>query len=280
MRRVVTTILAIFILFTGQAQLYMVNMGIRAGTQVDPNAYTYIVAAGLTNETHVQAVSWLVKGEKSYGIWTDMLAAYPIAGGTSGSHAVNLKNPGTNNLTFFGSPTHSATGVDGNGTTQYSSTGIASSGVVLESQVSLEAYIQENVSAPTVLWGGDDGTRHYGIFPNYGGTMYDDDPSETNGRLQIATSYDTRGLWTSTQTATRVHTMYRNGSSIGSNTSTTESAYTAGNILVGARSTVPDFSSDRIISWFAVYNVGLTSTKVGQHYTLIQAYQTLMGRPQ
>lgn len=60
----------------------------------------------------------------TYNIWTKFKAIYPIIGGTAAAHALNMSDKTLFPLTFHGSPTHSASGIDYNGVNQYAGTGI------------------------------------------------------------------------------------------------------------------------------------------------------------
>ena len=89
----------------------------------DSDAQTYFTAAGITNAGHKSAWNTFVLDCKANGNWTPLIAAYPVIGGSSGSHAVNAKTPGTYNLSFTGI-THSSSGITGNGNTNNVDTGI------------------------------------------------------------------------------------------------------------------------------------------------------------
>jgi len=88
----------------------------------DADAQAFFTAASITDSTQKSAVNQLVLDLKSYNIWTKIKALYPIVGGSASSHAVNLKTPGTYNLTFATGVTHSSTGMTGNGTSGYANT--------------------------------------------------------------------------------------------------------------------------------------------------------------
>ena len=77
----------------------------------DPDAQAFITAAGITNPTQQGAINTLVVALKGYSIWTKFKAIYPIVGGVASSHAVNLKTPGTYNLTFGTGWTHTSNGM-------------------------------------------------------------------------------------------------------------------------------------------------------------------------
>jgi hypothetical protein len=77
----------------------------------DPDAQAFITAAGITDNTQKNAINTLVLDLKGYSIWTKFKAIYPIVGGIASSHAVNLKTPGTYNLSFGTGWTHTSNGM-------------------------------------------------------------------------------------------------------------------------------------------------------------------------
>jgi hypothetical protein len=93
---------------------------------LDPDAEAFLLAAGITDATITDAINNLVLSLKADSLWTKMKAIYPLVGGTASTHKFNLKNPVDSDaafrLTFVGSPTHSANGLQGNGSSQYART--------------------------------------------------------------------------------------------------------------------------------------------------------------
>lgn len=90
----------------------------------DAAAQAFITAAGITDLTQKKAVNKLVLDLKAASLWTKLDVIYPFVGGTAGAHAVNLKSPGTFDITWTGAGvTHDANGITGNGTTAYGNTG-------------------------------------------------------------------------------------------------------------------------------------------------------------
>lgn len=94
-------------------------------------ALTFLAAAGISvASTEGQAVCSLVSDLQAYPAanpagskyWDKDLAIYPLVGTTAAQHAVNLKTPGTSNMTFHVAVVHSAFGIQGNGSTAYANT--------------------------------------------------------------------------------------------------------------------------------------------------------------
>ena len=75
-----------------------------------------IAAGGTLTGAQQTACNTLIVGLKAEGIWTNTDLIYLYVGGTSAAHAVNWRTPGTYNITWYNSPTHSANGVQFGGT--------------------------------------------------------------------------------------------------------------------------------------------------------------------
>lgn len=88
--------------------------GFDASAQAGINAV--IAAGGTLTGAQQTACNTLIVGLKTEGIWTNTDLIYLYVGGTSAAHAVNWRTPGTYNITWYNSPTHSANGVQFGGT--------------------------------------------------------------------------------------------------------------------------------------------------------------------
>jgi hypothetical protein len=92
----------------------------------DPDAQAFITAAGITDPTQQSAIDALVVGLKADGLWTSMMAIYPLVGGTASSQKYNLKDPrdldAAYRLTFGGGWVHNSSGIVGNGFNTYADT--------------------------------------------------------------------------------------------------------------------------------------------------------------
>jgi len=115
---------------------------IKAGTVSDIDATAFFTAAGITDVTQKAAVTAMVIALKSASLWTKAKAIYPYVGGSASSHLVNLKSPGTYNITWNGGITHDANGVTFNGTTGYGDTGLNPFSVFGSSYLSMHSYVR------------------------------------------------------------------------------------------------------------------------------------------
>lgn len=91
---------------------------VRAGVSLDPDAQAFLTAAGITDPTISGAVGTFVLGCKSNDLWTDIDIILPIVGSTASAHRVCLKTA-TNKVTWNGGIIHDSTGVLFNGTNGY-----------------------------------------------------------------------------------------------------------------------------------------------------------------
>lgn len=98
---------------------------------------------------------------KSNSIWTkfDNGDIAPLYNSTAAGQAVTIK--GNNTITFNGSPTHSSTGVDWDGATQYAATDWVPS----TASIHISYYAGDNVASATTRWeiGANSGSSFMGI---------------------------------------------------------------------------------------------------------------------
>ena len=92
----------------------------------DSDALNYIntlVTSGATlTFTEKTYINDFYVNAKSQGVYSYFGDFYPMLGGTSSTHSINAKSPGTYNLTFFGGWTHNSSGATPNGTNAYANT--------------------------------------------------------------------------------------------------------------------------------------------------------------
>lgn len=245
----------------------------------DVNAASFFTVAGITSVSQKQAVNTMVNSLKSGGLWTKFLALYPIVGGTATSHSYNLINTSQYQITWVNSPTQSSNGVDFDGATQYGKLGLAPSVALTTNSTALHYYSRENVAFTSVDIGVMNSTtqRIQLILSTTGGLLLSDQYGTSNGRLSIAVA-DTRGMFTASRTSSSNHFVSRNGSSIGSN-STSEGTMPSYELYIGAQNNAdsPTLFASRQCA-FAAVSSGMSTTEAASFYTIVQAYQTSLGR--
>lgn len=243
----------------------------------DADAQTFFTATGITDASQKDYINTLVLAYKSASIWTKRTGIYCMVGGTAGTHAVNLKSPGTFNLTFVGSPTHSANGVDWNGTTQYATTGIVPNTNLSKDAKSLGYYSRENTAATAACeigCVGVAGGTFDGMFIRQTGDLFYGYLSDGVGAT--VANANSQGWYLISRSNTTQVNFYKNGVALGTNPKTLSSGGTqnTGQIEIGRGN--GQYSVRQCA--FAVVGADLNSTEQLAEYNAIQAFQTSLAR--
>ncbi len=252
------------------------------GGGYDTDAQAFITAAGITDNTQKTAINTLVLDLKSNSLWTKMLAVYPLVGGTATSHKWNLKDPRDLDAAFrltytAGTQTHNSNGMQGDGV-GYVSTNISPASHLSINDMHVSCYVS-NLNSQTALAVDICSYRiptnvYLGLYKN-GTSVFSHLPGNmSNGRLSAAPSSHL-GFFCSTRTSSTSHKIYRNGVSIASastaptNILEVDPIYLLG-LPYGYRSTkvYPSFTA----------GLGLSDTDASNLYTIMQAFQTTLGR--
>jgi len=261
-------------------------------TSIDSDAQTFLTAASITDPTITNAINNLVTKMKADGVWTKMDAIYPFVGGSSSAHAVNLKQPGTFNLTFNGTWTHAATGIKGNGTDAYANTAYIPRTNLMQFSSAIGLYSRDNPTLATNEYRVMMGVQKAGIdtaltYYNAGGAdrLFGTAGSNTNsgyneGVLQNPkTSYNR--LLVVSRTANNSIKMYRNGSQVGAtNTNTTvENNPETYSVYIGAQNVDGSAAYNSNIEFaFAFMGDGLDDTNVNNLNDAVVTFETALSR--
>jgi hypothetical protein len=165
----------------------------------DENVYKYVQTTGITDLDTISAIDTFVSNLKSNGLWNKMTAIYPFLTTSTGSQAINLKDPGVLGLGLTGSFTGSNVGLTPASSTAYVDT--LPSNIPYPSIDSASAHLSllsydvpqgngflAGNSAPAV--GGDlivsSGSRIYHVYRNAGtSSFYMTNPSITNVEVLV-----------------------------------------------------------------------------------------------
>lgn len=244
---------------------------------VDPDAQNFITTAGITDATQKSAINQLVKDLKTYSIWSKFKAIYPFVGGSASTHAVNLKNPGTYDLTFYGGWTHNSNGVTGNGTTGYADTGINENTVLNSSDTHISIYSRTDTDGLYCDMG-HTGSSSYetNIFSKYSNVFYPRVQSTNSG---TANSSNSKGLFISNRVSgSEIRAMQAGSLKVISNGGGTKQS---ANIFIGAlnRTALSDiaFYSPRNFA-FASVGDGLTDQNMTDLTTAVTTFETALSR--
>lgn len=263
------------------ANIIKYELGISA---IDPYAQTYADRISL-GATETQYVDTFVKGLKSDGLWTKMIAVYPFMGASATNHKWNLKEPanadGAYRINFSGGWTHSATGAKPNGTTGYADTNLLCSNTATDS-ASISYYSRENAYTNTIdMGGGNDAAQFLILELNRnaaGGVVSTIVNSNTRtGPLGVG-DQGSKGFYVGSRTAANSQKLYKNGIAI-QTSGAASSGTTNYRIIVSAYdspSGVVSHSSKEVC--FSHVGSGLNDTEAANLYTRVQTLQTLLNR--
>jgi hypothetical protein len=256
----------------------------------EPDAAAFISAAGITDATQISAIQSLVVGLKSAGVWSKMRAIYPFIGGTASTHKWNLKDPrdldAAYRLAFSGNWTHSATGATPDGSTAYANTFAVPSTFFSDYTGAYGLYLRTNPASSTG-YRVDMGAQFFSDptsnrFLQHIGSTDGNSYYDWRNRVTVATSTvgSVIGFHVVSRTSTSLMTVYRNGNSVASGTSsdiTTDLPNRA--LYIGAQnhSDGPSLHSNREQS-FVFLSESLSGSEVTAVNAAVQAFQTALGR--
>lgn len=250
----------------------------------DPDAEAFFEAAGITDATQKNAVNQLVVDLKDENLWSSFYALYPIVGTTSSQQSYNLIDTATYQITWNGGWTHSSTGALGNGSNTYANAGIVPStvGIGLNS-FSVGTYNRISGLSDSVDCGVSVGeNQRINLYSNLQlagiGVLWD--PGSQSQR-QTAGSPSTNGFYIGTRSSSTTHGVYRNGSALASTTTSTNSATSLpdSDFFFGAISSTgtPELPTSNEYALF-FFADGFTASQISTFNTIVQTFQTTLGR--
>jgi len=245
------------------------------GISYDADAAAFFTAASITDTTQKSAVNTLVLSLKSANIWSKMKALYPVVGGVASAHAVNLKTPGTYNLSFATGWTHSSTGMTPNGATYADSNLIAN--LIAQNSVHFSFYSRTNrAGSGSTMMGYQTATQVSIIYPRFtdNNAYISVNRDASVGGLATAVT-NTTGLYLANRTTSTNTILYKNN--INSSTNSSNSiAPPSISYCIGVANNLSNF--DILQCAFASIGDGLTDTDATNFYNAVQTYQTTLGR--
>ena len=210
-----------------------------------------------------------------------MKAVYPMVGGTATTHKYNLKNPVDTNagfrLIFNGGLTHSANGVLGNGTNGYADTNMNAFNELVNSDLHMSFYTR---TANTIASGSSEITVLGSYLPSTWITFRTNNKggavcyfSVGNDGAAATVSNTLNGFFIGSESASNLRKMYRNGSTISSNTTTDTNNLPNRNIVLFGNT---NFSSNECA--FASFGSALSDTESANFRTAVQTFNTSLSR--
>lgn len=272
-----------------------------AETGGDADALAFLSATGITDATISTAINDFVVGLKTDNLWTEIFTLYPFVGGTADTHKYNLKDArdldAAFRITWNGTVTHNANGVQGNGSTGYGDTHIndyldfdnfTGSDPVSDTNWSkgVSIYSRTNSAATSLSFGAYEfvsgeptNNRLFHVYLRFtdGNTYY----RVNNPGGALSANPNTLGLHTYIKLANNNLRMYKNGSLQNTSTSLSGSSGSINrNIFLLAENNNNSGlrnASNRNYAMFA-FHKAFDATQSANFYTRVQALQTALSR--
>lgn len=251
-------------------------------------AQAYIEAVENTgtslSQSQKDSVYALEDGLKSNGLLSNVSRSagllqllYPLLGGTAAAHAINFINPNLFRMTWYGSPTHTANGVQFNGVNQYGDTGFVSDNLAMDSN-HLAFYADAAISDPDRSGQGVMGagvSAMEGLFLSYNRaniTYY-----STGGAVVIYQQPQAlAGLMLGTRTGTSAAAAYHAGQPVASSATATSGVISSAVLTIGRVNINGQYSA--VPCSLTSAGRGLSAGQTAVYNTLIQDFQTANGR--
>lgn len=250
----------------------------------DVDAITFLTTVGITDPTISSAINQLVINMKAYGIWAKMYVIYPFVGGTASTHKWNLKDPQDTNaafrLTFNGGWTHSSTGALPNGSTGWANTYFTTSNTISTGIQSIGSYVRNtsSVFSGTKYSIGSLGQYSIGVA-----AISNTDTTMRSGNITDSVIGTTGFCAQSRSTTTSWFGINNSTTTVLNSSSSTLGSSAVSFYLSALPSTgpgnfpVPGSNGDQELA-FTFIGEPLNNMEMVDYYTIIQSFQTTLGR--
>jgi hypothetical protein len=255
------------------------NYPVAAGGN-DPAAQAFINATGISG-SNATAINQLVLDLKSNSLWDKIDAAYPLIGGTSSSTSYNLIDTTTYQITWNGTITFASTGVTGNGTNGWGNTNYRPSTELATSNMHLSQYKRTtgNTNAYDIAgvnYPASGLSTPENMMAQFGNTFYGAFSHVQPLPFVTVTETGKIGFFSASNLSNSTE-IYKNGTSLATGAFTFgKSLQTIGLMCLNRDTSQTDFST-REYAWFSI-GEGLDDTDMSNFNTVIQTYQTSLGR--
>lgn len=252
------------------------------GGGFDSDAQAFFTATGISDGTIQAAIDAFVIGLKADSLWTKMIALYPFVGGTSGTHAVNLKSPGTHDISFAGTVSHTSNGITPNGSTGYGNTGVVPNTHLSSNNTHMSLY-SRSAGTSGDAWtdmGCSDGSGNFlTLKPRFFDLCVTRQYGAGAGGQLAPANTNAQGFYLTCRTSSTAQEVYKNGSSLASSGSTVVGARPTEAIYIGAENqggTAGAFGSYNYA--FASIGAGLDDTEAANFHTRVETFQDALSR--
>lgn len=271
--------------------MYYGNVEVNPGIVVpstDPDAQAFIDVTGITG-TDATAINTLVVDLKSYSIWNKFYSIYPFVGGTATTCKYNLKDPQDTNAAFrltFGNPGNfifNNMGVSGSGTQNtYANTNMIWEDLPSYTQYPMATIYMNNTKFNQAYDFGVFNTAFnprpdfQGIISYGNNTAYVE--TDSNQGFLTYNHGGTNGLFAWGQNAVNGRYININGTNVATAAAGTFLAPDLNMFLwaINVAGVIQDPSPRRYA--FAGFGDNFSSTDLANLYTVVQTYNTTLGR--
>jgi len=248
-------------------------------------AINFIAATGITASDQQSAINQLSYDLVNTGLMDKMIAIYPFVGGNATAHSFNLKDPRNADsafrLTFVGGATHSSTGYFPSISNGYANTFLNPLINTPNPYLHLSTYIRTNITPTStrIDLGVSNATTTF-VQLNGGLNFFAGNGTNGQGGVSFTTTSTSQGHWIGVKSSDSVRFGFRNGVLNSTPTSTSDTTiYLNQNLFIGARNdsgTAVFFAGKETA--FVTIGRALTQAECATLYTIIQNYQTTLGR--
>ena len=248
----------------------------------------FLVVTKIYDATQKTAINTLITDLKTNGLWSKMKAIYPFIGGTSATHKFNLKDPRDLDeafrLTYLNSTTsiHSNTGIKGDGISNIIDTNfIADDEGLLVNNNHLSFYSRTSEASASNQYY-EIGARNGSASDSYAlSTRRSSDDARydsgnyANNRVLFSNT-DGKGFYLGTVNNNLTSKYYKNGVLKNSTIITDQPVLASNSVYILGVNGISTFSNKEVA--FVTMGLGLTDAEVIALNTIVQAFQTTLGR--
>jgi len=283
-------------MFAGFTQ--RLNFGLGGGTVSVPSAFptrsigqlgnfntyaiNFIAATGITASDQQSAINQLSYDLVNTGLMDKMIAVYPFVGGNATTHQYNLKDPRNADtafrLTFSGGWTHSSTGILPNATNTFANTYINTLSNIPQERHHVSYYSRTTTVLSTRT---DIGSNNGSTFLQF---MIAQSTGFYSGGSSVNAAFTTigtgLGFWVGNKVSFADRRAYRNGIREGQTTTNVTTLLSNFPLYIGARNNSNGAATQFSNRECAFCSIGydLTDAEVATLYTIVQNFQTRLGR--
>lgn len=241
----------------------------------DADADAFFAASGLTDGGEQFALTQFVIDLKGFGLWSLINVLYPFRGADATIASFNLKDPTQFQITWAGGPTFSVNGLTGNGASAYGDTGFSGDSAGLNNDSSIFNYTRDNSQSSALDIGAYNGASDlWGINPRTPSDLADafQYHFSTDGFIAVSNS-DSRGLFMGSRVDSSHAKLYKNGSSIGTDTTTAFPIPATSLLILSHNGSVVSSRNLALAGAGHAFN----DTQAANFYTAVQNYMTTLG---